>query len=369
MMASAVRTIRHLSRSGNVLLQRPSPAFHRNRNSPPRRHVTDMTDHKIDLDALDPYVREMRRQLVEGDVPATDINEVVAAASTPEALEKAAEVRARGEIDDKDDDRDFEPYLFPPETRDLEPEPPLVQGFFSEDETDDDPGDDPHFDLDDITPLAHGELEQVRELREMLKVAAWDMPLLAAHARPFEAPGKDQVLRFRYTSYMGIHHAGACKVVMTFSPSALAPLANNSVAQTKLIKLLAARYDPSKSEGRLSCDRFPTVAQNKRFVSDKLDTLIQEALDPTDTFEDIPFDFRHHRPKKQLEFPEGWKLTDQRAAMLAARNAGVKALEEGRVLQGQVVDGRRIIEGAMRGAMQKTPVTTTPAGKKQVRRP
>jgi len=35
-------------------------------------------------------------------------------------------------------------------------------------------------DLDDITSLAHGELEQHREMRHYARLAAWDMPLLSS---------------------------------------------------------------------------------------------------------------------------------------------------------------------------------------------
>ena len=56
--------------------------------------------------------------------------------------------------------------------------PPNNRGFFAMDEENEDPGEDPDFKADDISSTAHGELEQVRELRELFRVAAWDMPLL-----------------------------------------------------------------------------------------------------------------------------------------------------------------------------------------------
>lgn len=39
-------------------------------------------------------------------------------------------------------------------------------------------GEDPEFEGDDITALAHGELEQHREMREYARIAVWEMPLL-----------------------------------------------------------------------------------------------------------------------------------------------------------------------------------------------
>lgn len=41
-------------------------------------------------------------------------------------------------------------------------------------------GEDGEFKGDDISSLAHGELEQHREMREMARVAAWEMPLLSS---------------------------------------------------------------------------------------------------------------------------------------------------------------------------------------------
>lgn len=41
-------------------------------------------------------------------------------------------------------------------------------------------GEDEEFQGDDITSLAHGELEQHREMREYARIAAWEMPLLSS---------------------------------------------------------------------------------------------------------------------------------------------------------------------------------------------
>ncbi len=41
-------------------------------------------------------------------------------------------------------------------------------------------GEDDDFGGDDITSLAHGELEQHREMREYARIAAWEMPLLSS---------------------------------------------------------------------------------------------------------------------------------------------------------------------------------------------
>lgn len=54
------------------------------------------------------------------------------------------------------------------------------RGFLAEQEDDDqeDIGEDPEFQGDDITSEAHGELEQHRELREYARLIVWELPLL-----------------------------------------------------------------------------------------------------------------------------------------------------------------------------------------------
>jgi len=42
------------------------------------------------------------------------------------------------------------------------------------------PEEDPEFEEDDITSLAHGQLEQHREYRHYARLAAWEMPLLTS---------------------------------------------------------------------------------------------------------------------------------------------------------------------------------------------
>jgi hypothetical protein len=73
--------------------------------------------------------------------------------------------------------------------------------------------------------------------------------------------------------------------------------------------------------------------------------LIREAKDPTDTFEDLPFDFRHHRPKVVHAFPESWKLTPERRAELLARRKERADAEKLREKADGMVDGLKLIPG------------------------
>lgn len=47
-----------------------------------------------------------------------------------------------------------------------------------------DSGEDEEFDGDDISSVAHGQLEQHREFREYARIAAWEMPLLSSMFLP-----------------------------------------------------------------------------------------------------------------------------------------------------------------------------------------
>ena len=52
--------------------------------------------------------------------------------------------------------------------------------FAMGEEEEQDSGEDPKFEGDDITSLGHGELEQHREMRHYARLAAWEMPLLSS---------------------------------------------------------------------------------------------------------------------------------------------------------------------------------------------
>ena len=191
--------------------------------------------------------------------------------------------------------------------------------------------------------MAHRELEQHRELREMVRLAAWEMPLLSSMSKPFEPPREDQVLRWRYTTYMGETHPAARKVVVEFRPESLPKVTPEQ--RQKLLKLAGSRYNPSTKTVKMSCDSFETQAQNKRYLADTISTLIAESTDPdADSFSDIPLDTRHHKPRKVHKFPDSWVMTPERRAQLdEKRRAGM--IEEGkRVEQNRLISGIKAIE-------------------------
>ncbi|KAL9603971.1 MAG: hypothetical protein Q9179_001999 [Wetmoreana sp. 5 TL-2023] len=257
--------------------------------------------------------------------------------------------------------------------REREVPPRIVPGLMAMGEVDEqDSGEDEDFEGDDITSIAHGELEQHREIREYARIAAWEMPMLSKLAKPFVLPSQDKPLRFRYTTYMGETHPAAKKVVLEFCTRDLPGLSEPQ--RIKLIKLVGVRYNPETDLVKMSCEMFETQAQNKRYLGDLVDTLMAEAKDGTDMFEDVPLDFRHHdrRVKPKLEFPEKWKMTEERKAQLEA-NWRQRALEEQqRVQAGKLVDGSQIIEKVLETVMVKArppAAVQAPVGKGRLKRP
>ncbi|PKS07523.1 hypothetical protein jhhlp_006127 [Lomentospora prolificans] len=233
-------------------------------------------------------------------------------------------------------------------------EPRPLKDSFWFDEDDDDPmthdveGED--FDEDDITSMAHGKLDELREYRHFARIAAWEMPLLSKLAKPFEPPKEDEVLRFRYTTYMGESHPAERKVVVTFCP---ADLGLSSAQELKLKKLAGARYNPERDEIKMSCESFDHQAQNKRYLRDQANRLIDAAKDPADMFEDIPLDLRHHPIKAKPKFPIEWRMTEERRRELDQIRARSieKDLQSGE--KGKLIDGGAVVQGFLNEPVQE----------------
>ncbi|KAJ8129491.1 hypothetical protein O1611_g4140 [Lasiodiplodia mahajangana] len=212
--------------------------------------------------------------------------------------------------------------------------------FWGEDEEDpelmSDETHDDKFDEDDIMSMAHGKLEEFREYREYARIAAWQMPLLSKLATPFEPPTAQEPLRFRYTSYMGEFHPAEKKVVVEFSPKDL-PL--NEAQQQKLRKLLGSRWNPETDVAKMSCELFDHQAQNKRYLGDVVNKLVEQAKDPTDMFEDVPLDTRHHTFKVRPKFPKEWRMTEERRKFLEDTRQKALLLDQAKEETGTLVDG------------------------------
>lgn len=206
--------------------------------------------------------------------------------------------------------------------------------------------------LEGISSLAYRELEQHKEMREMVRIAAWEMPLLSQFAKEFNRPSRDEVLKWRYTTYMGEPHPAARKVVVEFRPGSLRDL--DEEQRLKLIKLAGVRYNPSTRTVKMSCESFETQAQNKRYLADTIAALIAEAKDlESDSFADVPLDFRHHKPKKQPKFPKAWIMTEERKAELEKKRNTQLLEEGGRVERKEIVSGWAAIDAKEQADREK----------------
>lgn len=152
-------------------------------------------------------------------------------------------------------------------------------------------------------------------------------------------------LRFRYTTYMGETHPAARKIVLELCTADLPDL--TPAQRTKLIKLVGPRYNPQTDLVKMSSEMFETQAQNKRYLGDLVDSLIAEAKNEKDMFEDVPLDFRHHKFKRKMEFPKGWKMTAERRNELAMERERSALEEERKQNEGLLTDGIKIITEGM----------------------
>lgn len=141
---------------------------------------------------------------------------------------------------------------------------------------------------------------------------------------------------------MGETHPAANKIVLEFCTRDLPGL--TEAQRIKLIKLLGPRYNPEKDLVKMSCEMFETQAQNKRYLGDLVDTLMAEARNIADMFEDVPLDFRHYKYKPKLEFPEEWKLTPEIKQQLQEKRQQRRLAEQMRHEKGEIPDGIKAIQ-------------------------
>ncbi|KAL4932752.1 mitochondrial 37S ribosomal protein mS35 [Aspergillus undulatus] len=229
-----------------------------------------------------------------------------------------------------------------------------VNGFWA-DEEDDEFGivpDDTEFYDDEITSMAHAELELHREMREYARIAAWDMPHLSKLAQPFTLPPETHILRFRYTTYMGESHPAENKVVVELASRDLVPKHLTEAQRQTFLKLVGPRYNPDTDIVKMSCEKFNTRAQNKRYLGDIIGTLLKEAKEG-DSFADIPLDLRHHKPKIRHQFPESWIMTEVRKKQLEADRAERRRLQLKSL--NDAVDGNEVVAKAIQALPSLNP--------------
>ncbi|CAG7963297.1 unnamed protein product [Penicillium nalgiovense] len=244
---------------------------------------------------------------------------------------------------------------------------PRRPGFWAEDEPDElvnilEDGDEEIND-DEITSMAHAEMELHREMREYARITAWDMPMLSKLAKPFTLPPPTHILRFRYTTYMGEQHPAEPKVVVELASRDLTPKYLTEAQRQTFLKLAGTRYNPQTDIIRMSSEKFGSRAQNKRYLADVVNSMVNEAKEG-DSFADIPLDLRHHKQKTRLQFPESWNMTEARRNQLAARRKERLAAEETRAA---LVDGNSIVSDAIKALPSLNPALQAKAADERER--
>lgn len=124
-------------------------------------------------------VAEVSKEIAEGKAP-TDEDVLRMAEETGEAI-RSAELQ--------DDVREFVLSITPQEVKnrrtiEVPGDRKQKEGLMNMGEEPGEGQEDPEFEEDDITSIAHGQLEQHREYREYMRIAAWEMPLLSSKIEP-----------------------------------------------------------------------------------------------------------------------------------------------------------------------------------------
>lgn len=69
--------------------------------------------------------------------------------------------------------------------------------------------------------------------------------------------------------------------------------------------------------------------------------------DPTDTFEDVPLDLRHHKIRVKPKFPKEWRMSEERMQQIVAYREEAKQIEAAKKADGTLVNGMQIINKAL----------------------
>ncbi|KAF0560685.1 mitochondrial ribosomal subunit protein-domain-containing protein [Gigaspora margarita] len=158
--------------------------------------------------------------------------------------------------------------------------------------------------FDGMTKPGYDILLAQSEIRKYLRKAEYELPQLTKFAEAFKPPSSDKILCFKTMYYIGEDHPLQNKVVMTVKEKDL-PLTKEQLHKFKV--LCGPRFN-GKGKFKFSCEKFPHQAQNKKYLSDLMDRLLDESRNDTETFADIPVDLRHVKTKKRHPFPREWLL-------------------------------------------------------------
>ncbi|KAI0307894.1 mitochondrial ribosomal subunit protein-domain-containing protein [Multifurca ochricompacta] len=161
----------------------------------------------------------------------------------------------------------------------------------------------------DTSSAGHLYLLQQRQNLHYLRLIEHEMPNLVAFRKPFIPPTSETPLVVRSVSYGGEEHPVTVKRAVTVAVSQLPLKDKHAIYKFRLLAGVRWTPTPPKDSGlqlvenakhgyvKISCEDFPEPAMNLKWVSDRLDDLINEANNDGDRFKDIPVDRRHLEAK------------------------------------------------------------------------
>jgi small subunit ribosomal protein S35 len=162
---------------------------------------------------------------------------------------------------------------------------------------------------------------------------------------------------------MGEQHPAEPKVVVELASQDLTPKYLTEAQRQTFLKLAGVRYNPQTDIIRMSSEKFGSRAQNKRYLTDVVNSMIKEAKEG-DSFADIPLDLRHHKNKTRLQFPEHWNMTEARRNQLAARRKERLSADETRPA---LVDGNTVVSEAIKTLPSLNPALQAKAAEERER--
>jgi len=154
---------------------------------------------------------------------------------------------------------------------------------------------------------------------------------------------------------MGESHPAAKKVVVQFCTKDLPGLTD--AQRLKLLKLVGPRYNPENDMVKMSSEKFEAPAQNKRYLGDLVNKLIDEAKNGKDDLKDIPLDLRHVKPKRRIKFPEEWNLSPQRVQQLLLARKEQRLIADAAAAE-ILVDGKDLVHNYVQSLAPRNPVST-----------
>ncbi|CAG8438228.1 17230_t:CDS:2 [Funneliformis caledonium] len=167
----------------------------------------------------------------------------------------------------------------------------------------------PEYKFDAITKPGYDILLAQREVRNYLRITKFELPQLSVFAEKFTPSPPTSILCFKNSYYVGESSPLQNKVVLTIKFCDIKALLTPKQLH-KFVILCGPRFNGV--EFKFSCDKFPHINQNKKYLSDLVDKLLEESKNEEDMFEDIPMDTRHIEKKSKkkklqgLKFPVEW---------------------------------------------------------------